>query len=241
MIIDFHVHLGNDPAYGESQTAEELVGSMDKAGINRAVVFPFVTDPEIERANGTVRGAISKYPDRLVGFCAISARADNMIDLMQMCRSEGFVGVMTDPIYGLGFGEKSMQELVECAIDLDLPVFIHTDDKDSPRVDIFSLQALMTKYPHIRFVVSSMFYGAGQIAVQCRNSYIDTSSMLSGEGLASLAMAIGTNRILLGSNSPYALLERERMKVELAEGLSRFQRTLILGRNAQAFLEKGAK
>jgi predicted TIM-barrel fold metal-dependent hydrolase len=47
---------------------------------------------------------------------------------------------------------------------------------------------------------------------------------------------LGTHRILLGSNTPYGSMQWEKTKINMNHQLSKFQKSLILGRNAETLL-----
>ena len=68
MKIDVHNHIGVDPAYMEDRTAKELIEEMEKAKVDKCIVFPFTTNPDTKEQNKVVNEAFKKYPDRLIGF-----------------------------------------------------------------------------------------------------------------------------------------------------------------------------
>jgi hypothetical protein len=237
MKIDVHNHIGVDPAYEEHRTAKELVDEMGKAGIDRCVVFPFTTNPDFKEQNKLVKEAMDKYPDRLIGFFTMNPRLPEMTDLMYRYKEQGFRGVVTDPRFGVGHEAKRFHELVECALVLEMPVWLHSDDKDTMRVYIGPLEALMSKYPEVRFILSSMYYDHVGIAARHKNVYLDTATHMSGGMTASVVQPVGTHRILMGSNSPYGLLRREVEKIEAEDVFTGFQRSLIYSLNAERLLK----
>ncbi len=127
MKIDVHNHLGVDPAYEEHRTAKELVEEMGKAGIDKCVVFPFTTNPDFREQNNVVKEAVDEYRDRLIGFFTMNPRLPEMTTLMYGYMEQGFRGVVTDPRFGVGHEAKRFHELVECALVLEMPVWLHSD------------------------------------------------------------------------------------------------------------------
>lgn len=237
MKIDVHNHIGVDPAYGEDRTAEELIEEMNGAGVDKCVIFPFTTNPDIREQNEVVKSAIDAYPDRLVGFYTMNPRLPEMTDLMYKYRELGFRGVVTDPRFGIGHEHKRFHELVECALVLDIPVWLHSDDKDTMRVYISPLEAMLGKYSSARFILSSMYYDATGIAARHKNVYLDTATSMSGSMVAAAIQPVGTHMILMGSNTPYGMLRREVGKLEITEELTDFQKRLILSLNAERLLK----
>jgi len=237
MKVDVHNHIGYDPAYEISRSADELVREMDEAGVDRCVVFPFTSNPDLLEQNKLVRAAVDKHPDRLTGFFLMNPRLPEMVDLMYGYREQGFAGVVTDPRFGVDHGAKQFHELVECALTLDLPVWLHSDDKDTMRVYISPLEAMLGKYPQVKFILSSMYYDSTGIAARYKNVYLDTAAAMSGSMTAAVTQPVGTHRVLMGANTPYGLLRREIEKLEYAEELTGFQRKLIYSENARRLLK----
>jgi predicted TIM-barrel fold metal-dependent hydrolase len=160
-----------------------------------------------------------------------------MTDLMYEYKEQGFRGVVTDPRFGTGHEAKRFHELVECALVLELPVWLHSDDKDTMRVYISPLEAMLRKYGGVKFVLSSMYYDATGIATRHGNVYLDTATAMSGGMTATVTQPVGTHRILMGSNTPYGMLKREVQKLEVIEELTDFQKTLIYSVNAERLLK----
>jgi len=100
VIIDFHTHIfppwlrerrdeyaKSDPCFSllysqpkaRMATAEELVASMDEAGIDLSVVLNagWVSHELCVKTNDYILDSVSRYPTRLVGFCAIQPRAED--------------------------------------------------------------------------------------------------------------------------------------------------------------------
>ncbi|MBN2334484.1 amidohydrolase family protein [Candidatus Bathyarchaeota archaeon] len=233
MKVDVHNHIGYDPAYEIKRTYKELLKEMDASGTDRCVVFPFTSHPDIEEQNKLVQEAFTKEPERLIGFFTMNPRNEAMTDLMYEYKEKGFRGVVTDPRFGVDHAAKRFHELVECALVLDLPVWLHSDDKDTMRVYIQPLEAMLRKYPAVKFILSSMYYDSTGIAARHGNVLLDTSTYMSGSMTASVTQPVGTHRIMMGANTPYGMLRREIEKLEYAEELTDFQRKLIFGENAK--------
>lgn len=237
MKIDVHNHIGFDPEYEIKRGAIELIKEMEETKINKCIVFPFTSNPDLKAENKHIKQAIDKYPDQLIGFCLANPRLPEMIDLIYEYYAEGFKGIVTDPRFGVDHGAKQFHELVECALTLDLPMWLHSDDKDTMRVYISPLEAMLGKYPQVKFILSSMYYDAAGIATKHKNVFLDTASAMSGSMTAALTQPVGTHRILMGSNTPYGLLIRELDKLDHAEELTDFQRKLIYSENVKRLLK----
>ena len=69
MIVDMHNHLGVPARTRLGQTPAQLLHRIDRAGIEKAVVFPF---PFGYPNNEYVAEAVHRHPDRFIGFVMVS-------------------------------------------------------------------------------------------------------------------------------------------------------------------------
>jgi len=230
MIYDCHNHVGYDPVYQRSRSADELSVEMDENHVNKAVIFPFTSNPDVVNQNKIVLEAIRAHPDKFTGFFTMNPKLPEMTDLMTEYREQGFRGVVVDQRFGPSFGDRGVHELVECAYVLGLVVWIHSDQKDSP-LGVGSLEALIQKYSGVKYILSSMFRDAFYVAAKLKNVYIDTSVFELSQDMTKLIQPMGAHRILVGSNSPYGLMRGEINKVQISPELTKFQKELILGKN----------
>ena len=180
MKIDVHNHIGIDPAYEEHRTADELIKEMDGAGVDKCIIFPFTTNPDLKDQNPIIKEAFNKYPDRLIGYFLMNPRLPDMVDLMYEYKEQGFSGVVTDPRFEVRADSKRFHELVECALVLDLPIWLHSDDKDTIRVYISPIEAMLNKYSPVKFILSSQYYDSTGIAARHGNVCMDTQTFMSG-------------------------------------------------------------
>ena len=98
MIIDFHTHIfspqttnnrhkyiDNDPCFAilyankdaRLATADELISSMDEAGIDISVItnIGWTTHQMCVETNDYILESIARYPDRLVGFATVQPQS----------------------------------------------------------------------------------------------------------------------------------------------------------------------
>jgi predicted TIM-barrel fold metal-dependent hydrolase len=238
MIVDFHNHLGYDPEFDFKRTHMDLLDEMTRSKVDKAVVFPFTTNPDIVEQNEVIKNAIDEFPDKMLGFFSMNPKLKEMVDLMYTYHNQGFVGVVTDPRFGVRHGEKRFHELVECALVLDIPVWLHSDNQSiavGASENLIQLENLLNKYSMVKFILSSIYYDVEKIATRYKNVYIDTA-ILDTWQIPVVTRPIGTNRILMGSNTPYGLLKREVERVGNSQELSDFQKKLIFWENPKRLL-----
>lgn len=239
MKLDVHNHIGYDPEFEETRTHHDLIREMAEAGVDKCVIFPFTTNPDIWEQNNVIKIAIDEHPNEFIGFFSMNPKLPEMTDLMYKYKTLGFTGVVTDPRFGVRHGEKRFHELVECALVLEMPVWLHSDNQSiaaGASEDIPSLESLIGKYPMVNFILSSIYYDAIGITTRHKNVYIDTA-VLDTWKIPVITRPIGTNRILMGSNTPYGLLRRELTRVEKLVEITDFQKSLIIWENAKRMLK----
>jgi predicted TIM-barrel fold metal-dependent hydrolase len=236
MKIDVHNHIGYDPANDEERTENELLEEMESAGVDRCVIFPFTTNPDVLEQNEVVKRAYKSKSEKLIAFASINPKLTETPDLLYDYKRQGFKGIVTDPRFGVDHGEKQFHDTMECAYMLDMPVWLHSDDKETIMVPIAPMEAMMNKYPQIRFILSSVYYDSVGITSRHRNTYIDTAVFELGQDLAKALQPVGAHRILMGSHTPYGMLRREVDKINISGEFSEYQKSLIFWRNANKLL-----
>ena len=117
MIIDFHTHvlppqvkqkrsqyIDRDPCFAllyakkeaKIATAEELIDSMDRAGIDVSVIvnFGWMTHELCTETNDYILESIARHPKRLVGFCTVQPQSlDAAIAEIERCAENGAKGI----------------------------------------------------------------------------------------------------------------------------------------------------
>ncbi|MEE9366165.1 MAG: amidohydrolase family protein, partial [Dehalococcoidales bacterium] len=117
MIIDFHTHvfppqvkqkrsqyIDRDPCFAllyakkeaKVATAEELIDSMDRAGIDVSVIanFGWMTHDLCAETNDYILESIARFPKRLIGFCTVQPQSlDAAIAEIERCAENGARGI----------------------------------------------------------------------------------------------------------------------------------------------------
>ena len=117
MIIDFHTHVlspriknnrshyvDSDPGFAliysdkkaRIATAEELIDSMDRDGVDVSVIvnYGWSTHELCVETNDYILESVARYPKRLVGFCAVQPHAcEAAIAEIERCVKGGIKGV----------------------------------------------------------------------------------------------------------------------------------------------------
>jgi len=115
-------------------TAEELIASMDEAGVDLSVVLNigWVSHELCVETNDYILDSISRYPDRLVGFCSIQPRAgDASLVELERCAKAGArgMGEMRSDVQGFDLADKAtMKPLIDVALRHGLIFLTHSSE-----------------------------------------------------------------------------------------------------------------
>lgn len=277
MIIDFHTHivppwikerrqeyLGRDPLFdhlysnpkAKLATADELIASMDDEGVDISIALNigWVSHKLCEETNDYIMEAVSRYPKRLVGFCAIQPRAgDVAIAELERCAKGGLrgIGELRPDVQGFDLGdEPTMAPIVEAANRHGMILLTHSSEpvghqyagKGEVTPDI--LYRFISRFPQIPFVCAH--WGGGlpfyalmpEVASALQNVFFDTAAtpfLYRPEIFRYIAEIAGVDKILFGTD--YPLMPQSRVMKQLRSlDMGVDAEDLILGGNAKRLL-----
>ena len=277
MIVDFHTHIF--PPWIEEQrdeylkrdscfsllysqpkaklvTAEELIASMDEANVDLSVVLNigWVSHELCVETNDYILDSISRYPDRLIGFCSVQPKAgDAAIIELERCAKAGArgIGEMRSDVQGFDLTDKTiMQPLVDAVMKHNLIFLTHSSEpvghqyigKGSITPDI--LYSFILSFPDLKLVCAH--WGGGlpfyalmpEVAKVLTNVFFDTAAtvfLYHPQIFPQVSDIIGSDKILFGSD--YPLISQSRIMAQIQSlKLAKRDKTKILGGNAQKIL-----
>jgi predicted TIM-barrel fold metal-dependent hydrolase len=237
-------------------TAEELLASMDEAGIDSSVVLNvgWVNHELCVKTNDYILDSVSRYPTRLVGFCAIQPRAgDAAIAELERCAKAGArgIGELRSDVQGFDLADKTtMKPLVDAALKHNLIFLTHSSEpvgheysgKGGITPDI--LYSFITSFPSLKLVCAH--WGGGlpfyalmpEVAEALTNVFFDTAAtvfLYKPEIFEQMSHIIGSDKILFGSD--YPLMHQNRVLAQIRSSqLSEEDKARISGANAQKLL-----
>jgi predicted TIM-barrel fold metal-dependent hydrolase len=277
VIIDFHTHIF--PAWLRERrdeyierdacfsllysqpkarlaTAEELLAAMDEAGVDLSVVLNIGWESHelCVKTNDYILDSVSRYPGRLIGFCAIQPRAgDAAIAEMQRCARAGAKGIgeLRSDVQEFDLtDEGTMKPVVDAALKHDLVLLTHSSEPVgheysgkggiTPEV----LYSFITAFPKLRLVCAH--WGGGlpfyalmpEVARALANVLFDTAAtvfLYKPEVFEQVSHMIGSDKILFGTDYPLMHQSRVLAQVQSAR-LSEEDKVKILGANAEKLL-----
>ena len=282
MIIDFHTHIfppwlkerrdeyiKRDPCFSllysqpkaKMATAEEVVASMDDAGIDLSVILNagWVSHELCVETNDYILDSISRYPERLVGFCAIQPKAgDAAIAELERCAKAGAKGIGELRSDTQGFDltdEATLKPVVDAMLEHDMIFLTHASEpvgheyfgKGSITPDI--LYSFIMGFPNLKLVCAH--WGGGlpfyalmpEVAKALANVFFDTAAtvfLYKPQIFEQVSRIIGSDKILFGTD--YPLMHQNRVIAQIQSSqLPEEDKARILGANAQKLLCKDGR
>jgi predicted TIM-barrel fold metal-dependent hydrolase len=216
-IIDGHCHIGQGLTY--SQTADELLGEMDRHGVSASVIVPadrFIA-VDNQEGNDLVFKAARDHPDRLIPFATANPwYGDKALEEMGRAFDLGARGLkLHPPMQGFQITDEIVFPLVELAVEHGKPIYFHTGTPIC--CTPFQLTELAMRYPEGTFIMGHAAYADYwndvTASVSCvPNIYIETSQHLASF-VRTLIEQVGPERIIYGSDSPLTSMALEIEKI----------------------------
>lgn len=237
-------------------TAEELIASMDKNGVDISVIvnYGWTTHELCVETNDYILESIARYPQRLIGFCAVQPNSYEAATAeIERCTRAGIrgVGEMRPDMQLFDFSdEEIMGPLIETIKRYKLTLLIHASEpvgheypgKGSITPDM--LYPFIASYPDLTIVCAH--WGGGlpfyslmpEVKQAMSNVFFDTAAsplLYSPQVYNQVVQLAGDDKILFGSD--YPLLEQSRVIKEIKSlDLPEKTKSLILSGNAQRLL-----
>jgi uncharacterized protein len=278
MIIDFHTHVfppmiannrekyvSGDPLfkllYSENKarltTVEDLIADMDSQEIQRSVILNIAWNSHdlCKCTNDYILDSISRYPDRVTGFCMVDFSVPEKAVLeIERCIKEGIKGIgEIRPGREFFENDSSLKPVIDYIIEQKLIILTHASEPVGHlypgKGDITPerLYPFIVKHPGLKMVCAHWGGGLPFYALMPKakpyfeNIYFDSaaSPFLYSPGVYSqTGQLVGFNKILFGSD--YPLLPPRRLLNEIDSlDLSLEDKNGILANNALKLLGIG--
>lgn len=241
MVIDFHTHVDEAEAFGWIDPPEKIVGLLDEAGIDQAVIMTYTDLPGLNPdALDYIVGAASAFPERLIPFIRVNPNyPDEVPELIERAFARGIRGVKLHPTTTLAHptGEPTLSVLRQAA-QAGFPVLFHCGDDPYTTPQTLGLAAEFV--PECAIVFGHMggyFHVIDAIDAAARypNVYLETSAMPYPDLIRRAVEEIGADRVIFGSDGPGCNPRLELLKIT-SLGLAPEQEHAILVGNAQRLL-----
>jgi len=229
---------------------------MDKAGIDISVIVNtgWTTHDLCVETNDYILESITRYPKRLIGFCAVQPQAPEAARVeIERCARGGIrgIGEMRPDMQLFDLGdEEAMQPVVDALRKHKLILLTHASEPvghDYPGKGIITpdrLYPFINNFPDLTIVCAH--WGGGlpfyalmpEVKQAMKNVFFDTAAspfLYSPQVYNQVIQLVGADRILFGSD--YPLLAQARLLQEInSADLSEEEKSLILSGNARRLL-----
>lgn len=230
-------------AWEGSGLVEDLLGSMDRHGIGRAVIFSSATKPsQVETINRYIADVCSAHPDRFIGFGTMHREYRDFRAELKRMREMGLKGLKFHPDFqDFDIDDPAMMKVYEAA-GPEMVLLFHVGDPKCEHSAPERLARVLSAMPGLRIIAAHMGgYGVWprmRTSLLGRDVWLDTSSCLPrldvGE-MARLTREHGADKVLFASDYP-AVHHARAIADVLALGLSAEEREKVFHRNAEALL-----
>ncbi len=240
--------------------AADLIASMDKAGIDKAVVFGFAFADQglCQECNAYVLQVARQYPDRVIPFAVVNPCAREIaVQEAHHCLELGFggIGELMPDGQGFTFADTAfLDPLLDLTRHYQVPVMLHVNEllghvyagkgSQGPQQAF----ELAVRRPENVFILAH--WGGGlpfyelmpKVRVALRNVYYDTaaSPYLYEDSAFRHVMAWAPTKVLFGSDYPLLgqmCCLKKKKNADLDEKLL----AQVLGGNALTILRRGAE
>jgi len=277
MIIDFHTHvfspqikknrsqyIDSDPCFAilystkeaKLATADELIASMDENGVDISVILNhgWATHELCVETNDYILESITRYPSRLIGFCAVQPHTNEAATAeVERCAKGGIrgIGELRPDMQLLDLNDVAVMEpFIEVIKKHKLILHTHASEpvghqypgKGGITPDI--LYPFITSFPDLTIVCAH--WGGGlpfyalmpEVKKAMSNVFFDTAAspfLYSPQVYDQVIQLVGSDKILFGSDFP--LITQGRLLKEISSlGLPQEIKSSILSGNAQRLL-----
>ena len=241
-IIDSHCHVGETPYM--KQDADELIAKMNSSGIEKAIICPMGAHIVCRNteANDYIGKIVKSYPNRFSGFATVNPwfEEDAVLELQRSIDKWNLSGLkLHPPLQGFQANEKIVFPIIEKAISLNLPIYIHSG---TPVCSLpLQILELARRYPEGKFILGHLgggdfFLDISLSFAEVSNVYLETSLTCHPVFVAEAIEKIGAQRVIFGSDSPVSEIDTELRKI-LGLGLDKKTLNKILWENTYKLLE----
>ena len=210
MIIDVHAHVGVCRVFDEANTEADVLGAMNKHGVDISIVQPLFGTIDIETVmadHDRVYRMTQANPGRIYGMAGMNPHmkvSDYKRENRRCMKELGFVGIKLHPgAHACSPDSKDGIMAIETAAELDVPVMVHTG-AGIPAALPANVIGVAKKYPEVRFVLAhcGMIIGSGEAllaAQECPNVYLETSWCVPHH-IEGFVAALGAERIMFAAD-----------------------------------------
>lgn len=239
--IDAHCHVGDGLMM--KQLPEELLKRMDSAGVKYSVIVPSDSGQAVynRESNDYILSLAKKYRQRFIPFISVNPwYGSAALDELSRCEAEGAAGLaLCPPTQGYKICDDIVLPVVELAVKHEMPIYITTG---VPVVAMpLQLTALAEQFQEGNFIEGrfgwpDFWTDSMPSVIRTPNIYADIAYN-APSGIEAVVKALGAQRVIFSSDSPYLSLENEVEKLRMTS-LDENELSLVVGGNILRLIGK---
>jgi hypothetical protein len=185
--FDAHTHIGQNDPDGRKATPEEIIGGLDQAGHERALVFAMHEPDGYGPANDAVLAATAASGGRLLPLARVSPHHEDAVAEAQRCLDAGARGFKLHPRSDeFGLPHPAVEQIVALADERRMPVLFHAG-RGIPHLGE-AVVDLARRYPGARLILAhagiSDLGWIARDAAELPNLFFDTAWWLVSDHLS---------------------------------------------------------
>ena len=241
-IFDAHNHLGyHTPTYLETRYPEELIAAMDDSGISLALVQQNMGNTasldELKKGHDFLEKSAKQYPKRFIPSTLVNPMIKGSVEECERRLKTGlFKGIKAWPMADYSIDDQLVDPVMELCRKYRTLLRIHSDLED-PRSTPYAIGDLAERFPDIPVIIvhapnervlSPLV--CVKVAKKHDNIYLETTSWCPSSQIEMAIKALGAERLIWGTDSPWTHYEIELAKLEVIQ-LSERDKELYMGLN----------
>ncbi len=195
MVIDCHTHLNNyheDQAPSLPGCIENLLGAMNRAGVDYALVLTSYKVNEHRPSTRQVVEAVAKQPRLgvVAGISYLNYRQSDLRELSEYLEEGLIKGLKLYPGYEPFYPwDPRLRVVYELAVEFDVPVMIHTGDTYAPTAKIkyahpLQIDEVAVDFPQLKIIICHLgnpwFRDCIEVVYKNNHVYADLSGLVLG-------------------------------------------------------------
>ena len=205
-IIDVHAEIGTTPLWGVPFTDANLTRSMQKYGVEKAVVSSTIGNSCcFLRGNAQIAGLL-KTNKAMTGCVVVNVNylEQSQEEMRKYLGDESFAGLLlTSGIRDRHVMPAEAEDILNAHRRFVKPVFVHTFSRES----LLAANDMAKAFPIMKFVLLTMggdeWRMASMLAEKTLNLVLEVSGSFSPDKIKFAVEHIGSHRMVYGSGLPY--------------------------------------
>lgn len=211
-VFDTHTHLGTARHSGRTADVDQMLGHMDRYGVDRSLLIPFPVVDDYRAQHDLIAAAVRAHPERFTGAICLNpfVPLTEFRDEVRRCVEElGLRALKLQPQYQpLNPVSRRSDFFFEAAAEHKLPIVAHTGTGVPFALPSLYIAAAR-RFPEVTIILGhaggSVYYLEAIVAAQvCPNIVIELSSLMPHH-CAEVVAHVEASRLMAGSDLPESI------------------------------------